>query len=187
MRAWLPFPSPLATPVATPLATPLAILLPTLMALLIALLACGEADPGEPSERERTPPVRVWLTLGDSLVAVPRPEAGDSLRGALEALLAGPTAAERSRGLGSWFGDDTRGLLRGADWEGEVVVVDFRRSLTTAIPGAGSSAGSRVLLAALDSTVFQFPSVRAVEYRLEGSCAAFWEWLQRECAVVRRP
>jgi hypothetical protein len=35
--------------------------------------------------------------------------------------------------------------------------------------------------------VFQFDWVRSVEYRLDGSCDAFWEWLQRSCQVVTRP
>jgi hypothetical protein len=108
------------------------------------------------------------------------------VRLALESLVAGPTAEERSRGLSSWFGDETRDVIGGVRTEGDRLVVDFRADLPTLIPGAGSSAGSEVLLAALDSTVFQFGTVDAVEYRLEGSCPAFWEWLQRECVVVRR-
>ena len=55
------------------------------------------------------------------------------------------------------------------------------------IPNATSSAGSEQLLSSLDSTVFRVPNVTAVEYRLNGSCDAFWEWLQRGCTVVRRP
>jgi hypothetical protein len=66
------------------------------------------------------------------------------------------------------------------------VIVDFSDSLPRLIPGAGSSAGSEALLAALDSTIFQFPWAVSAEYRLGGSCEAFWEWLQRECAVVER-
>lgn len=190
---------------------------PVLATMIGTLVACGDPDPRAASPDPEThtlqepvrgadaqnrggggvggteesewaeDAVRVWFTLGDSLVAVPRPEAGDSLRGALEALLAGPTASERSRGLDSWFGDETRGMLREVRREGGRAVVDFRGSLPSAIPGAGSSAGGRVLLGALDSTVFQFPAIQRVEYRVEGSCDAFWEWLQRECAVATRP
>lgn len=140
--------------------------------------ATGEPQPGEP--------VRIWLFQDESVVAVPRPEAEPSLRSALESLVAGPTAGERSRGLSSWFGEETRGVLRGVRVDAGLAVVDFRSSLPTLIPGAGTSAGSGMLLTALDSTVFQFAAIDSVEYRLEGSCEAFWEWLQRGCGVVRR-
>lgn len=131
-------------------------------------------------------PVRVWFLSGEALVPVARPGEEATVRSALESLVAGPTAEERGRGLSSWFGEPTRDVVSDVRVEGDRVVVDFRESLPTLIPGAGSSAGSEVLLAALDSTVFQFPAVDAVEYRLAGSCEAFWEWLQRECVVVRR-
>lgn len=147
-------------------------------------------DPSPPPDPAATPgddaaPVRVWFTRGESLTPVARPDA-ESLREALETLLAGPTAAERSRGLDSWFSEETRGALREVRMDDGRALIDFDASLPSMIPGAGSSTGSAMLLGALDSTVFQFPSVDAVEYRLEGSCDAFWEWLQRQCEVVRR-
>ncbi len=55
------------------------------------------------------------------------------------------------------------------------------------IPNASTSAGSEMLLAQLGATVFQFPTVASVEYRIEGSCDAFFEWLQRGCEVIERP
>lgn len=69
---------------------------------------------------------------------------------------------------------------------GDTLIVEFG-DLQRVIPGAGSSAGSRDLLDALHATAFQFPWVEAVEYRMEGSCPRFWNWLQRECRVVPRP
>jgi hypothetical protein len=63
--------------------------------------------------------------------------------------------------------------------------VNFR-DLRPVIPNASTSAGSQILLRELDATVFQFPSVRSVEYRINGSCAAFFEWLQLACAVRSR-
>ncbi len=54
------------------------------------------------------------------------------------------------------------------------------------IPGASSSTGSTLLLLELNGTVFSIPQVRSVEYRLEGSCEAFWEWLQYDCRIVER-
>jgi hypothetical protein len=60
--------------------------------------------------------------------------------------------------------------------------------LRKTIPNASSSAGSAMLLAELDATVFQFRSVTSVEYRLAGSCRDFGEWLQfGDCQVRTRP
>lgn len=139
---------------------------------------------GEPTVGEAT--VEVWFARGESPVAVERRVPSATPAAALRALVAGPTAEERAAGLGSWFSDSTAGSLSGVEWQDGFLVVSFR-GLSGRIPGAGSSAGSSHLLAALDSTVFHFPGVDSVEYRLDGSCGAFWEWLQRECRVVRRP
>lgn len=38
-----------------------------------------------------------------------------------------------------------------------------------------------------NATVFQFPTVTSVEYRINGSCDDFFEWLQRVCSVIERP
>lgn len=149
-------------------------------ALILTLISLTAAC-GQPTEE-----VRVWFTRGEEPVPVARavPEAGP--RAALEALLRGPTPAEREDGLGSWFSDSTAGALRGLDLQDGFLVVDFE-GLDRLIPNASSSLGSALLLVALDSTLFQFPTVDSVEYRLDGSCGAFGEWLQTDCEGVRRP
>ncbi len=40
------------------------------------------------------------------------------------------------------------------------------------------------ILRQLHATVFQFPTVTSAEYRVGGSCDAFWSWLQRPCTRV---
>ena len=99
------------------------------------------------------------------------------LQSALEVLLAGPSAAERDAGLGSWFSSKTATMLRSVKIENGHAIVDLD-DLRPVIPNASTSAGSRRLLAQLDATVFQFRTVESVEYRLEGDCEAFNEWLQ---------
>jgi spore germination protein GerM len=101
------------------------------------------------------------------------------LAGAMRALLAGPTAAERKRGYGGWFSRATAGRLRSVRIAAGVAYVDFR-DFRRAIPNASSSCGSALLLAQLDRTATQFPSVRAAIYSFSGSRTAFYEWLQRE-------
>jgi hypothetical protein len=92
-------------------------------------------------------------------------------------LLAGPTATERRRGYGGWFSGRTSGFLRSVTLTGGTAYVDFR-DLRRVIPNASSSCGSALLLAQLDRTATQFPSVRRAVYSLAGSRTAFYEWLQ---------
>jgi spore germination protein GerM len=122
-------------------------------------------------------------------VAVSRRAHTDSagLDDALRALLRGPDPGEREAGMDSWFSAATAGLLRSAtvDAEGRAVV-DFA-DLRATIPNASTSAGSAMLLRELNATVFEYPAVQSVEYRIEGSCDVFGEWLQYGCVTVARP
>jgi hypothetical protein len=132
--------------------------------------------------------VRIHFSRGDSAVPVERTVVAENagLETSLELLLRGPTAAERRAGLTSWFSDATAGALRSVTVRGDTAVVNLA-DLRALIPNASSSAGSAMLLRELNATVFQDPAIRAVEYRMEGSCAAFWEWLQYGCRIVSRP
>ncbi len=152
------------------------------VALVVSSLALGclahaaEADRvpvkvyfprGDPGPRcDRVYPRRRWV----------RPPA--VLAGALRALLAGPTPRERNQGYGGWFSVRTAGLLRSVDLERGVARVDLG-DLRRLVPNASSACGSALLLAQLDRTATQFPTVRRVVYSIEGSTKAFYEWLQR--------
>jgi hypothetical protein len=100
------------------------------------------------------------------------------LTGAMRALLAGPTKAERGRGNGGWFSAATAGHLRSVRIRAGVAYIDFR-SFARTIPNASSSCGSALLLAQLDRTAKQFPSVKRTIYSFDGSRSGFYEWLQR--------
>lgn len=101
------------------------------------------------------------------------------LSGAMRALLAGPTKAERARGYGGWFSTKTAGHLRSVRIAHGIASIDFR-NFAVHIPNASSSCGSTLLLAQLDRTAEQFPNVMRAVYSFDGSRAAFYEWLQRE-------
>jgi hypothetical protein len=60
-----------------------------------------------------------------------------------------------------------------------VAHVDFR-SFASHVPNASTSCGSALLLAQLDRTATQFPTVKRAVYSFNGSRRAFYEWLQRE-------
>lgn len=174
--------------------------------LAAAALACGERAPGgdrdaprdttadgtSRSETESQTPdtlVTIHFTLGEASTAVTRRVHADSagLEGALRQLMRGPTASERDAGIQSWFSDATAGMLRSVtvDSAGRAVV-DFE-DLRAVIPNASTSAGSAMLLRELNATVFEHAPVRSVEYRIEGSCDIFGEWLQYGCVTVPRP
>jgi hypothetical protein len=112
------------------------------------------------------------------VVPLPRIVPGPAvLTGAMRQLLEGPTRAERRRGYGGWFSARTAGMLRSVRVAGSVAYVDFA-SFSRIIPNASSSCGSRLLLAQLDRTAKQFPTVRRAIYSFNGSRRAFYEWLQ---------
>lgn len=146
--------------------------------------ACGNYQP----VRETPGPGDMEVTIffhcdaigEDALVAVYRhvAESPGVLRASLLALLAGPNSAEQAAPISTWFSTATAGMLNGVTLDAGHAIVDFDRDLATTIPNASTSAGSARLLAELDATVFQFPTVTSVEYRLDGDCEAFSEWLQ---------
>ena len=99
------------------------------------------------------------------------------LRGAMDALLRGPTATERTRGYGGWFSSKTAGRVRSVRIVRSVARIDFR-DFSRIIPNASTSCGSALLLAQLNRTARQFPSVTRAVYSFDGSVSAFYEWLQ---------
>jgi spore germination protein GerM len=144
---------------------------------------CG-ALPSAPEPGPDRVAVTVHYTCGDgtdgATVPVVRvvPATAGVLRASLDALVAGPTDAERDLGLTSWFSPATAGTVTSVDLDDDgAATVDFA-DLRPIIPNASASAGSRVLLSQLDATVFEHPSVRSVVYRIDGDCEAFTEWLQ---------
>jgi hypothetical protein len=187
-----------------------------LLALVVCLsTGCGdggslpEPGPGEPGPERSggdslldAEPIMVALRLHfhreEELVAVGRsvwfPTQGTELgaaservlTAALEALLMGPTAEEQERGIHSFFSAETEDLLAEVVVEDRRAVVDLR-DFRDRIPNASSSAGSIAFLAELTNTVFANSLVDEVEFQMEGSCEAFWAFLQQACTVVRRP
>jgi len=128
----------------------------------------------------------VFFHRGEQLVRFDREVAPTLavLRSALQSLLRGPLPAD-GPDVSSPFSERTADLLAGVALQSDgTAVVD----LGAEVPNASTSAASRLLLDELDSTVFQFPTVTRVEYRLRGSCDAFWEWLQLGgCRISERP
>lgn len=152
------------------------------IAISIVLVAATATAAASPVSGVRT--VKIFVPRGagsDCSRVLPLPRvvrAAAPLNGAMRALLAGPTARERARGYGGWFSRATADRLRSVRIEHGVAFVDFR-SFARRIPNASSSCGSALLLAQLDRTARQFPSVHRAVYSFDGSSRAFYDWLQR--------
>ena len=121
----------------------------------------------------------------DEVEAYPRliPPDSDPVRGAFDALLAGPLADEAA--ATSWFSNDTAGAVLSTDLADGVLTVDLAE-LSGLIPGASSSCGSSAFLSQLQATAFQFEGVEEVTFLFEGSCDRLFEFLQMECTSAIR-
>lgn len=108
------------------------------------------------------------------------------LRAALLELVKGTTPQEEAAGFTSIFSPKTAGIVRSVrlDEEGRAIVefADFREDLAN----ASAAEGGTVMIFELNQTVFQFPDVQSVEYRIGDSCDVFWEFLQGACNIVTR-
>lgn len=162
----------------------------TTFSLALVLLAISPplgvaASRAEPAAAASARSVWIYAPRGANescthVLPLPRVVSGPTvLHGAMRALLAGPTKAERARGYGGWFSSKTAGHLRSARITGGVAYVDFR-NFAPHIRNASTSCGSALLLAQLDRTAKQFPAVKRTVYSFNGSRHAFYEWLQRE-------
>lgn len=100
----------------------------------------------------------------DGLVAVLREVPGTKAvaTAAVNALLAGPTAAETGRSISSQMPDGTQ--LLGLTIDGGVATIDLSSEFASG--GAGSAYDTRV--GQVVYTLTQFPSVKAVSLRIEG-------------------
>ena len=166
----------------------MALFIRSMIVVVPLLLACAE-------QRE-TPELEV---SGDSLVPTDsvselRPSSQPApinvsieLEAALRDVVRGPSQAERDAGAQSWFSSKTANAFKSVTMDAAGhVMVDFE-DLRKLIPNASSSAGSEMLLQELNAAVFAFPSVKSVEYRINGSCDVFGEWIQVGCKGYTRP
>jgi hypothetical protein len=153
--------------------------------------ACAEGSTGATS---RPGTVLVFFTCDGpdattSAVTTESTAANDAgrLAEAMRALLAGPTQADQAGGFVSWFSAATREHLRRVVIRADgTAVVDFLR-FSSIIPNASTSAGMHRLLSEIRATAFQFDRVTSLELRFDGSCDAFWTWLEAgKCQMLLR-
>lgn len=160
--------------------------------IVLASAACsGQPEPEAAPEMPSTVAVDVYLAnealdpaCGEVFPVRREVGSADPVRGALEALLAGPTAAERHQGYGGWFSSATAAMLLGVEVSDGVAYVTFA-DLRAVIPDAATSCGSAGLLAQLDRTLTAFDGIRATRYSLADQ-TAFYRWLERDDPDISR-
>ena len=109
--------------------------------------------------------LEVWFARGEELVSVKRTHEATPrvATAATEALLDGPTPAERASGIQSAIPDGTR--LLGISIKAGVAIVD----LTSEYQSGGGSLSMQVRLGQVVYTLTQFPTVQKVSFRLDGT------------------
>lgn len=147
----------------------------TLLLLVVPITAAGATTSG-------TARVQVYLTPAGSECDVVNPyvrtvQAPAVLTGALQQLLAGPTAEERAW-TATMLSSQTAGMLRSVTIRDRVAHIDLA-DLRRVIPNASTACGSASLLSQLDATATQFPTVLRARYSINGDEATFYHWLQR--------
>lgn len=126
------------------------------------------------------------LPTGDAFVFRRVPGSEDLLEATLRELLQGPSTREAALGFRSVFSVTTAGALESTIVEGAEAVIDF--SELPSVSGLAAANEVDFFIANLNANVFQFPEIRSVEYRLDGSCAAFWDHLGDDtgCRILAR-
>lgn len=109
--------------------------------------------------------LQVWLARSDGLVPVQRAHAWTlaAAKAAIEALLAGPTAAERASGLSSAIPKGTK--LLGISLHNGVATIDFTSEYAT----GGGALSMQDRLGQVVYTLTGFPTIKRVLFRLDGA------------------
>jgi hypothetical protein len=127
--------------------------------------ATSTAAPEQTGTRSSNLSLEVWFSRDNGLVAVRRSHPPTQLvaTAAIHALLAGPTAGERSAGLTSAVPPGTR--LLGIAIRDGLATVD----LTSEYQSGGGALSMQTRLGQVVYTLTQFPTVQQVRFRLDGS------------------
>ena len=112
----------------------------------------------------------------------------ERLQAALRAVLDGPSALEQEAGMVGVVPTGSSALLRAIEAQENdgLAIVDFDPALAR-IENLSTSASGGAFIRSMRETALQFDEVTAVEFRLGGSCDAFFEVFQGVCQHVAEP
>jgi hypothetical protein len=157
--------------------------------LVAAEAVCAEDEPVD----EDATILRIYFPCGDSTPAtaesfVYRTVAPTDLvlTTTMQEMTKGLESEEEELGFRSPFPSEAHGTFLGLSIVDGVAYIEF--SGDGIFPaGADTAEGSLIFLSTLNANVFQFSSIDEVEYRLNGSCDAFWQNLgSEECRTITR-
>lgn len=106
------------------------------------------------------------------------------IQATLNALLRGLTEEEIATGLSSVFRPETANSLNSVRLDGSALTVDLNDDIL--VGSYSTSTGSLYFMSELQANLFQFEDVETIEFRLNGSCEAFFNWLQGSCQIQTR-
>ncbi len=152
----------------------------------VLIAACGGSSPGSAASQSATPSsvvsapttpssspsamptpttIRVYFLRGEKLGVAQRqvPRTKAVAAAAMTALCGGPTAEERTAGLGSCVPTDTR--LLGVSVKDGVATVDLSREYAS----GGGSLSMMARVAQVVYTLTQFPTVKSVDFKMDGA------------------
>lgn len=124
------------------------------------------------------------IATGQAYVYRAIPKTDLVLTATLRELVNGLDEGERELGFRSPFPDEAQGAFLGASIEEGTAFLEF----TTAVfpDGVDTPEGAAIFLSTLNANVFKFDTIKAVQYRLSGSCDAFWQQLGSNCETITR-
>jgi hypothetical protein len=125
----------------------------------------SSASSPSPSATAATTTLSLYFLRGEELGVADRrvPQTTKPATAAVEALLAGPAAAEKAAGLTSAVPSGVR--LLGLSIDGTTARVD----LSSRFAGGGGSLSMQARVAQVVYTLSQFPTIKAVDFMLDGS------------------
>jgi len=139
----------------------------------------GPCSEEEPASREGVMVLRIYFTCGnnasptaDMFVYRSLLRSQQVLTATLNELVKGPSSSDKLLGFRSIFTNEDAEIVDSLTVSSGEAVIDF--SNLPPVTGLGATDDADFFVANLNANVFQFTSVKSVEYRLGGSCAAFW-------------
>ncbi len=116
--------------------------------------------------------------------AVPRTDL--VLTTTMREMVKGVDDAEAALGYRSPFPDDAEDSFLGVTIDREQAKAFLEFTVDVFPSGVDTPEGAEIFLSTLNANVFQFDTVNQIEYRLGGSCDAFWQQLGGSCEVITR-
>ncbi len=107
------------------------------------------------------------------------PKTSTVARAALDQLFAGPTSQEKAKGFYSDFSEDTKSFFLSVNVRNKRAYVNLSDpTLTPAMGNFTTSCGGSNFSGQVESTLKQFPSIKAVFFAIKGDPSLFYDWMQ---------